>query len=49
LPIDSDGRLDREAGQISLEQLDVGLVVVSDEDATFFFAFIHEILVRVHD
>ena len=41
LPVDGDGRLDVEAGEIRLEQLDVRLVVVGDQDATFFLAFGH--------
>ena len=41
LAVDGDGGLDVEAGQVGLEQLDVGLVVVGDQDATFFFGFGH--------
>ena len=41
LPIDGHGRFDIEPAEIGFEQLDVWLVVVGDEDATFFFAFFH--------
>ena len=41
LAIDRDGRFDIETCQIRFEQLDVRLVVVGDQNATFFLAFIH--------
>ena len=34
--VDRDCRLDVQPAEIRLEQLDVGLVVVGDEDAAFF-------------
>ena len=41
LPVDRHGRLDVEPAQIGFEQLDVRLVVVGDQNATFFCAFVH--------
>src|SRR4051794_30680991 len=41
LTIDSHRCFDIEPAEIGLEQLDVRLVVVGDQDASFFFAFLH--------